>query len=80
MHKQTEREREKVTKSLKAFFLPYLGRIFPLSEPLIWRLGGRSKTIQVQKEHGGFEKISKRSKRGWKLTLISFEWLITYRN
>ena len=28
-------EREKVTKSLGAFFLPHLGRIFPFSKPLI---------------------------------------------
>ena len=30
-------EREKVTKSLEAFFLPNLGRTFPFSKPLIWR-------------------------------------------
>ena len=28
-------EREKVTESLKAFFLPHLGRTFPFSKPLI---------------------------------------------
>ena len=28
-------EREKVTKSLGAFFLPHLGRTFPFSKPLI---------------------------------------------
>ena len=28
-------EREKVTKSLGAFFLPHLRRTFPFSEPLI---------------------------------------------
>ena len=28
-------EREKVTKSLRAFFLPHLGRSFPFSKPLI---------------------------------------------
>ena len=28
-------EREKVTKSLGAFFLPHLGRTFSLSKPLI---------------------------------------------
>ena len=61
-------EREKVTESL---FFPHLRRTFPFSEPLIRRLGGRVKTIQVRKEHKGFEKISKRSKRGWKLILIS---------
>ena len=30
-------EREKVTKSLGAFFLPHLGRTFLFSEPLIQR-------------------------------------------
>ena len=29
-------EREKVTKSLGTFFLPYLRRTFPFSNPLIW--------------------------------------------
>ena len=28
-------EREKVTKSLGAFFLPHFGRTFPFSKPLI---------------------------------------------
>ena len=28
-------EREKVTESLGAFFLPHLGRTFPFSKPLI---------------------------------------------
>ena len=28
-------EREKVTKSLRAFFLPQLGRAFPFCKPLI---------------------------------------------
>ena len=36
-HTKTRRgEREKVTKSLRAFFLPHLGRTFPFSKPLIW--------------------------------------------
>ena len=30
-------EREKVTKSLGAFFLPHLGRTFPFCKPMIWR-------------------------------------------
>ena len=30
-------EREKVTKSLGAFFFPHLGRTFSFSKPLIWR-------------------------------------------
>ena len=55
-------KREKVTKSLWAFFLPHLGRTFPLSEPLIWRWGGKVETIQVQKEH----KALRRSPRGAK--------------
>ena len=75
MHKQREREREREreTKSLGAFFLPRLRRIFPLSEALIWWRGGggRIETVQVRKEHDGFKKISKRSKRGWKLILVS---------
>ena len=66
-----EKEREKVIESLGALFFPHLGRNFPFSEPLIWRWKGRVKTVQVRKEHEGFEKISKRSKRGWKLTLVS---------
>ena len=28
-------EREKVTRSLEAFFLPHLGRTFPFDKPLI---------------------------------------------
>ena len=30
-------ERDKVTKSLRALFLPHLGRTFPFSKPLIQR-------------------------------------------
>ena len=57
MHKQKEREREKVTESLWAFFLPHLGRTFLFGKPLIHRWGGRFKTIQVRKEHEGLKKI-----------------------
>ena len=65
------REREKVIESLEALFLPHLGRTFPLSKPLNrWR-GGRIETVQVRKEHEGFKKISKGSKRGWKMILVS---------
>ena len=32
-----EGEREKVTESLGAIFLPHLGRTFPFSKPLIQR-------------------------------------------
>ena len=36
-HSNTRKgEREKVTKSLRAFFLPHLGRTFLFSETLIW--------------------------------------------
>ena len=65
-NKKTRRgERER--KSDRITWSPFpstLGRTFPFSEPLIWRWGERVKTIQVRKEHEGFEKISKRSKRG----------------
>ena len=64
-------EREEVMESLRALFLPHLWRTFLFSKPLIQWWGGRVKTIQVWKEHEGFEKISKRSKRGWKLILVS---------
>ena len=40
-------------------------------EPLIWQCGGKIETIQVWKEHEGFEKISKMSKKIWKLILVS---------
>ena len=40
-------EREKVTESLRALFLPHLGRTFPFSKPLIWQRRGRIETIQV---------------------------------
>ena len=33
--KKRKGEKEKVTKSLGAFFLPHLGRTFPFSKPLI---------------------------------------------
>ena len=68
-HTKTRRER-KVTESLEALFLPHIGRIFLSSKPLNrwWRR--RIKTVQVQKEHEGFEKISKGSKRGLKLILV----------
>ena len=35
--KTRRREREKVTESLEAFFLPHLGRTFPFSKPLIFK-------------------------------------------
>ena len=68
-----EGEREKVTESLAALFLPHLGRTFPFGEPLILRWRGRVKIVQVWKEHEGFKKISKRSKKEWKLILVSWQ-------
>ena len=73
-HTKTRRERErerKVIESLGAFFLPYPGRTFPLIKPLNRRWGGRIKTVQVRKEHEGFKKIFKGSKKGLKLILAS---------
>ena len=67
-------EREKVTESLGAFFLPHLERTFPFSKPLIWRWRGRIETVQVRKENEGFENISKKIKRGWKLILVSQQY------
>ena len=58
-------------ESLGAFFFPHLGRTFLFSEPLIWWRGGRVKTTQVRNEHDGYKKISKRSKKRWKLILVS---------
>ena len=66
-HTKTRRERE-VTESLGALFLPHPGRTFPLIKPLNRRWG--RKIVQVRKEHEGFEKISKGSKRGLKLILV----------
>ena len=64
-------KKEKLTKSLGAFFLPHLGKTFPFCKPLIRRRGERIETVQVRKEYEGFEKIFKRSKGGWKLILVS---------
>ena len=69
--REREREREKSDKITWTLFPPRPGRTFPLIKPLNWRLGGRIETVQVRKEHEGFEKISKRSKRGLKLILAS---------
>ena len=70
--KQEGGEWEKMTKSLGAFLLPHLERTFLFCKLLIRRWGGRIETIQVWKEHEGFDKISKRSKRGWKLIMVSW--------
>ena len=53
--KQEGGEREKVTKSLGAFFLPHPGGTFPLSKPLNQQLGGKIEIVQVRKEYEGFE-------------------------
>ena len=68
--KQEGDREKKVTESLGAFFLPHLERTFPFSKPLIWRWRGRIETVQVRKENEGFKKISKMSKKGWKLILV----------
>ena len=68
-NKNKKGAREIVIGSLGAIFLPHLGRTFPLIKPLSQQQGGRIETIQVRKEHEGFEKISKGSKRGLKLVL-----------
>ena len=65
--KKKKRER-KVTESLGALFLPHPRRTFLLIKPLNRRWEG--KTVQVRKEHEGFQKISKGSKRGLKLILV----------
>ena len=71
-HTKTRREKKwKVIESRGVLFLPHPRRTFSLIKPLNWRWGGRIKTVQVQKEHEGFEKISKGSKRGLKLILAS---------
>ena len=69
--KQKQEEREEVIESLGALFLPHLRRTFPLSKPLNLWWGERIETVQVRREHEGFEKISKRNKRGLKLILAS---------
>ena len=69
--KQKTRRERKSDRSLGALFLPHLGRTFPLSKPLNLWWGERIETVQVWKENEGFEKISKRSKRGLKLILAS---------
>ena len=61
----------KVIESLGTLFLPHPGRTLHLIKTMNRRWGGRIKTVQVQKEHEGFEKISKGSKRGLKLMLAS---------
>ena len=72
MQKQKHKEREKkLIESLGALFLPHPRRIFSLIKPLNRWCGGRIETVQVRKEHEGFKKISKRSKGGWKLILVS---------
>ena len=52
---EREREKKKVTKSLGSFFLSHLGRTSPFGKPLIQRRGRKIETVQVRKEHEGFE-------------------------
>ena len=67
---KNKRIERKVIESLETLFLPHPRRTLPLIKPLNRRWGGRIKTVQVRKEHEGFKKISKRSKRGLKLILV----------
>ena len=69
--KQKQEEKEELIESLGALFLPHLERTFLLSKPLNLWWREKIKTVQVWKEHEGFEKISKRSKRGLKLILVT---------
>ena len=71
MHKQKGKREKKWLNHFEPFFLSHLGRTFLLHEPLILRRGGRIETVQIRKDHKGFKKISQRSKRGWKLILVS---------
>ena len=68
MHTQNKKRERKMIESLGTLFLPHPGRTFPLIKPLNRRWKG--KTVQVRKEHEGFKKISKGSKRGLKLILV----------
>ena len=68
--KQKQEERGEEIESFGALFLSHLRRTFPLSKPLNLWWGKRIETVQVRKEHRGFEKISKRSKRGLKLIMV----------
>ena len=67
---KNSKRKKKVIESLGVLFLPHLERTFPLIKSLNQWWGGRIETVQVRKEHEGFEKISKRSKRGLKLILV----------
>ena len=53
-YKKKKKRERKVTKSLRAFFLPHLIRTFPFDEPLIRQWGGRIETVQIQKEYKDF--------------------------
>ena len=66
--KGKERKSDKIIWSLFPF-TPW--KNLSIRKPLIRQWWGRIETVQFRKEHEGFEKISKRSKGGWKLILIS---------
>ena len=70
-NKNKKGREKKWQNHLEHFFFHTLEEPFSFSEPLSRWWGGRVKIVQVWKEHEGFEKISKESKRGWKLTLVS---------
>ena len=68
--KNTKRTEKKWQNDLEPFSFHALEEPFLWVNPWIGGEGGRIETIQVQKEHEGFEKISKGSKKGWKLILV----------
>ena len=60
--KQEREEREKVTKSLGAFFLPHLGRTFPFSKPLIWGEGEELKPFKFERNMRALSRSPRRAK------------------
>ena len=56
-------EREKVTKSLGAFFLPYLGRTFPSCKPLIQRWGEELKPFKFERNMRALSRSSRGTKK-----------------
>ena len=70
MHTQKQEEREKSDRITWSHFPSTTWKTFLLSKPLNLWWGKRIETVQVRKEHEGFKKISKGSKRGLKLILV----------